>query len=144
MQITDEMIEARARIAALEAENARLKAEVERLEKADETRAQDISRLTIERDEARDRLAELGAAAPDLLDVLQQIVSDKYVEKLGSLKLRAQRAIARATGAYECATEGCAKTATVRFERGGVGSDYCYGCYMRIQALTAAQEAGKP
>lgn len=44
----------------------------------------------------------------------------------------------------ECATEGCAQTATVRFERGGVGSDYCRDCYMRIQSLTAAQEAGKP
>lgn len=40
----------------------------------------------------------------------------------------------------ECATEGCAQTATVRFERGGVGSDYCHDCYMRIQALTAALE----
>lgn len=44
----------------------------------------------------------------------------------------------------ECATEGCEQTATVRFERGGVGSDYCHGCYMRIQTLTAAQEAEKP
>jgi hypothetical protein len=44
----------------------------------------------------------------------------------------------------ECATEGCEQTATVRFERGGVGSDYCRDCYMRVQALPAAQEAGKP
>lgn len=37
----------------------------------------------------------------------------------------------------ECATEGCAQAATVRFERGGVGSDYCHDCYMCIQALRA-------
>lgn len=43
----------------------------------------------------------------------------------------------------ECATEGCEQPATVRFERGGVGSDYCHDCYMRIQSLTAAQEASR-
>lgn len=43
-----------------------------------------------------------------------------------------------------CATEGCAQVATAHFEPGDVGSDYCHGCYMRIRALTAAQEAGKP
>lgn len=35
----------------------------------------------------------------------------------------------------ECATEGCNRPATVRFERGGVGSEYCYPCYLKMQAL---------
>lgn len=39
----------------------------------------------------------------------------------------------------ECATEDCARQATVRFERGGIGSDYCHDCYMRIQHLTAPE-----
>lgn len=43
----------------------------------------------------------------------------------------------------ECATVGCSQAATVRFERLGVGSDYCYGCYMRMQAIHAVQEAGQ-
>lgn len=43
-----------ARIAELEAENARLLA-------ADEQRTRDISRLTMERDEAREALARTGA-----------------------------------------------------------------------------------
>lgn len=38
---------------------------------------------------------------------------------------------------WECA--GCDKPATVHFERGGVGSDYCYECYMRIQERPAAR-----
>lgn len=37
-----------------------------------------------------------------------------------------------------CATEGCDRPATVRFERGGVGSYYCCPCYFKVQAL--AQE----
>lgn len=41
----------------------------------------------------------------------------------------------------ECATEGCGKTATAYFERGGVGSHYCHDCYMRVQALPAAPTA---
>jgi len=39
--------------------------------------------------------------------------------------------------AQECATEGCGKPATVHFIRGGIGSYYCYDCYMRVQARAA-------
>lgn len=50
-------------------------------------------------------------------------------------------------GWRECATDGCCNPATVHFERGGVGSDYCRLCYMAIQALSASlaasQEGGK-
>jgi hypothetical protein len=38
----------------------------------------------------------------------------------------------------ECASDGCGKPATVRFERGGIGSEYCHDCSMRIQAIPAA------
>ena len=34
-----------------------------------------------------------------------------------------------------CATEGCGRQGTVRFERGGVGSDYCPGCAASIEVL---------
>lgn len=44
---------------------------------------------------------------------------------------------------WECASEGCGKPATIRFERGGVGSDYCRACYLRIQAIPAAREASR-
>lgn len=42
----------------------------------------------------------------------------------------------------ECATDACGKPATVHFERGGVGSDYCHECYMKVQALPATPEQG--
>lgn len=35
----------------------------------------------------------------------------------------------------ECATEDCNRPATVRFERGGIGSEYCHPCYLKGQAL---------
>lgn len=40
----------------------------------------------------------------------------------------------------ECATEGCDHSATVYFERGGVGSHYCHNCYMRVQAIQTGGE----
>lgn len=42
--------------------------------------------------------ARLIAAAPELMEALRAIVEDRYVEKLGSLKLRARTAIAKAEG----------------------------------------------
>ena len=51
-----------------------------------------------------------------------------------------ERALAeRAGGVRECATEGCENAASVRIERGGVGSDYCGPCYLRVQAIPHAQ-----
>lgn len=38
----------------------------------------------------------------------------------------------------DCATEGCWNPATVHFERGGVGSDHCHACYLKIQSLSGA------
>lgn len=46
-------------------------------------------------------------------------------------------------GEMECATEGCGRTATVRFERGGVGSHYCYACYLKVQSLSELVEKAK-
>jgi len=50
---------------------------------------------------------------------------------------------AEADGWRECATEGCGKRATVRFERSGVGTHYCVGCYMRVQALPTSPEGDR-
>jgi len=44
---------------------------------------------------------------------------------------------------WECASDGCGKPATVRFDCGGVGSYYCHACYVRIQAIPAARETSR-
>lgn len=35
----------------------------------------------------------------------------------------------------ECATESCGSPAIARFERAGVGSEYCDACMRKIEAL---------
>jgi hypothetical protein len=37
----------------------------------------------------------------------------------------------------KCATEGCGNTASVHFERHGIGSNYCHDCYMKVQAVAS-------
>ena len=41
----------------------------------------------------------------------------------------------------ECATEGCCNSATVHFVRGGIGSHYCYDCYLKVQAVATPPTA---
>src|SRR5690606_13537158 len=69
---------------------------------------------------------------------LREVASDEIKAILSAF------AATPAPMATECKTEGCAHPASVRLQPCGVGSDYCHSCYMRIQALTATQEAGKP
>jgi len=44
----------------------------------------------------------------------------------------------------ECATEGCNRPSTVHFVRGGIGSDYCGPCYLRVQAAIAPLPGDAP
>ena len=41
----------------------------------------------------------------------------------------------------ECASEGCCNSATVHFVRGGIGSHYCYDCYLKVQAVATPPTA---
>jgi hypothetical protein len=41
---------------------------------------------------------------------------------------------------HPCATQGCDRPSTVHFVRGGVGTDYCGDCYLKVQSVIG----GKP
>lgn len=41
----------------------------------------------------------------------------------------------------ECASAGCGKPAAVHFIRGDIGSYYCVGCYLKVQAIPYALPA---
>lgn len=43
-----------------------------------------------------------------------------------------------------CATDGCGRPATQRFEYGGVGTDYCDECFAKVKALAPAEGAAAP
>jgi hypothetical protein len=36
---------------------------------------------------------------------------------------------------HPCATQGCDRPSTVRFVRGGIGTDYCGECYLKVQSV---------
>jgi hypothetical protein len=64
---------------------------------------------------------------------------ERAIQALRTLSRPAEQAVT--SFMRGCATDGCDKKASVHFERGGIGSDYCHDCYMRVQALT--QEKGR-
>lgn len=82
------------------ADLARLRAEGEALDPAWRPwkDARYTERLFSEQYAEEEREMRLHDAAPELLEALLEIVNDPYVERLGSLKLRALRVIAKATG----------------------------------------------
>lgn len=103
--------------------------------------------LAAEADKAR--LSEAADFLCDRMDEFDRDINDDadstaYHGHVAPAKSRLRAALSGSSSGWrECATEGCTHAATVRFERGGVGSDYCHACYMRIQALPAAPQHGR-
>lgn len=131
-----EWLREKARAEALERENAELLEEGRKANKLADQRNRDL--IAAEADKAR-----LSEALRTLLDCPDIADNDDKDEETHAAERVARAALSGSgSGWRECATEGCAHAATVRFERGGVGSEYCHACYMRIQALPAAPQQG--
>lgn len=107
--------------------HATLAAEVVRLRKDNESLLEVAS---IEADRAEKAEAEVGRLRT-LVMAQSRAIHSPCAEASADVKA--------------CATEGCENTADIHFERGGVGSDYCGPCYLKVQAipfsLAAPQEA---
>lgn len=77
-------------------------------------------------------------------DTGSNVVVAKFLRDLASSAIEPTQA-PQGDGAWgECATEGCNRLATVRFERHGVGSGYCPECYIKVQEVSYRQPTQAP
>lgn len=139
--------EGAARIAALEAENERLKEVLEMIDRialtsAEQATAEPVAYTT------QKYLDAVQANRHGLMwrEPMPYHPDIPLYTHPSPFEARLREALEDAEAAMRfvytsCATEGCDRPATVRFERGGVGSEYCYPCYLKVQAL--AQEDGR-